>query len=97
MSWLNSCATLPALMADRYSNREFRRATDFVCIPAQTGAASLMIITFELPEPAGVPRCATCRCAMHLAGIEWETETLDLYTFGCRSCDAVETRSVTVQ
>jgi hypothetical protein len=56
-----------------------------------------MIITFELPEPLRTPRCATCHCPMHLAGIEWETERVDLYTFDCRSCAAIETRSFTTQ
>lgn len=56
-----------------------------------------MMITFELPEPARVPHCGACRCAMHVARIEWETERIDRYIFDCRSCDAIETRSVIAQ
>jgi len=56
-----------------------------------------MIITFELPSPPHIPSCGACRCPMHLAKIEWETERIDRYTFDCRSCDAVETRSITTQ
>jgi hypothetical protein len=59
--------------------------------------ASRMMITFELPKPARVPHCGACRCAMHLARIEWETERVDRYTFDCRGCDAIETRSVITQ
>jgi hypothetical protein len=75
-----------------YSEKGAR--SDFLCIPPRTGAASRMIITFELPATPPVPQCGACRCDMHLARIEWETERIDLQTFDCRACDDVETRSI---
>lgn len=82
----------------RRSARLFDALPDFLCIPPQTGAwVAPMMITFELPEPARVPHCGACRCAMHVARIEWETERIDRYIFDCRSCDAIETRSVIAQ
>jgi hypothetical protein len=57
-----------------------------------------MTVTFTSPEPTPrAPHCGACRCAMHLARIEWETERVDRYTFDCFGCDAVETRSVITQ
>jgi hypothetical protein len=56
-----------------------------------------MIKSTPLAESASAPICLNCVRAMQLAGVEWETERDDLYTFDCPSCDAVETRTVTCQ
>jgi hypothetical protein len=42
------------------------------------------------------PLCPTCRSFMRLAGIEWETECRDLYTFDCTACCRTETKNVSV-
>jgi hypothetical protein len=38
------------------------------------------------------PGCPICKHTMHLAGIEWETEARDVYTFYCRACGHSETK-----
>jgi hypothetical protein len=40
------------------------------------------------------PGCPFCRDTMHLAGIEWETEARDVYTFHCTACDHNEVKRV---
>ena len=38
--------------------------------------------------------CPKCNLKMRLFGIEAESYVWDLYTFECRSCDALEVRGV---
>lgn len=43
-------------------------------------------------ELVPAPGCPICRQTMRLAGVEWETEVRDVYTFYCRVCDHSETK-----
>ena len=41
--------------------------------------------------------CPVCNIEMCLFGIEWESDTRDLYTFECVACSGLEVRSVQVK
>jgi hypothetical protein len=40
--------------------------------------------------------CSNCRCEMRLCGIEWETESRDLYKFQCEACERFDVKAVQV-
>lgn len=45
-------------------------------------------------ELVRAPRCKACSRDMRLVGVEWETESRDVYTFCCDGCEHSEVKRI---